>query len=177
MLRESVLRKQVVQSDRMNQQKIYLDTSVISHLQHEDVPEKMQDTLVFWQMLEAGSYEVVISDITLMELKQCVEPKRSELLGYLGTINYALLPQTDEVDALAEAYVENGILTRKSMGDCQHIAFATTSGCDVIVSWNFKHMVRMTTIQKVRTINAMKGYFKLLDIVSPTVMLGDDADE
>ena len=169
--------KQVAQSDRMNRQKVYLDTSVISHLQHEDVPEKMQDTLLFWQMLEAGGYEVVISDITLMELKQCFEPKRSELLGYLGTINYALLPQTDEVDALAEAYVENGVLSRKSMGDCQHIAFATISGCDVIVSWNFKHMVRMTTIQKVRTINAMKGYFKLLDIVSPTVMLGDDADE
>jgi len=161
----------------MNQQKIYLDTSVISHLQHEDVPEKMQDTLLFWRMLESGRYEVVISDITLMELRQCFEPKRSGLLGYLGTINYALLPQTDEVDALAEAYVENGVLSRKSMGDCQHIAFATISGCDVIVSWNFKHMVRMTTIQKVRTINAMKGYFKLLYIVSPTVMLGDDADE
>ena len=71
----------------------------------------------------------------------------------------------------------NGVLLCKSMGDCQHIAFATISGCDVIVSWNFKHMVRMTTIQKVRTINTMKGYFKLLDIVSPTVMLGDDADE
>ena len=54
---------------------------------------------------------------------------------------------------------------------------ATISGCDVIVSWNFKHMVRMATIQKVRTINARNGYFKLLDIVSPTVMLGDDADE
>ena len=83
----------------MNQQKIYLDTSVISHLQHEDVPEKMQDTLVFWQMLEAGSYEVVISDITLMELKQCVEPKRSELLGYLGTIN----PKSAGCDDLIEA--------------------------------------------------------------------------
>ena len=76
----------------MNRQKIYLDTSVISHLQHEDVPEKMQDTLVFWQMLEAGRYEVVISDITLIELKQCFEPKRSELLGYLGTINYEIMP-------------------------------------------------------------------------------------
>ena len=57
------------------------------HLQHEEVPEKMQDTLLFWRMLESGRYEVVISDITLMELKQCFEPKRSELLGYLGTIN------------------------------------------------------------------------------------------
>ena len=161
----------------MDKQKIYLDTSVISHLQHEDVPEKMQDTLLFWRMLESGRYEVVISDITLMELKQCFEPKRSELLGYLGAIDYALLPQTDEVDALAEAYVENGILTRKSIGDCRHIAFATTSGCDAIVSWNFKHMVRMTTIRKVRLVNAQRGYFKLIDIVSPTVMLGDDADE
>ena len=44
----------------MGKQKIYLDTSVISHLQHEDVPEKMQDTLSFWRMLESDRYEVEI---------------------------------------------------------------------------------------------------------------------
>jgi predicted nucleic acid-binding protein len=43
--------------------KIYLDTSVISHLQHEDVPEKMKETLLFWEELKTGKYDVVTSDL------------------------------------------------------------------------------------------------------------------
>ncbi|MHB1405290.1 MAG: twitching motility protein PilT [Desulfitobacteriaceae bacterium] len=42
----------------MNKIKIYLDTSVISHLEAEDTPEKMQDTLQFWQELKKGKYIV-----------------------------------------------------------------------------------------------------------------------
>ena len=40
----------------MNKIKIYLDTSVISHLDAEDTPEKMQDTVDFWQELIRGQY-------------------------------------------------------------------------------------------------------------------------
>ncbi|GAB6172395.1 hypothetical protein JCM15765_18730 [Paradesulfitobacterium aromaticivorans] len=52
----------------MNKIKIYLDTSVISHLEAEDTPEKMQDTLQFWQELKNGKYIVTISDLTIAEL-------------------------------------------------------------------------------------------------------------
>lgn len=45
---------------------------------------------------------------------------------------------------------------------------------DVIVSWNFKHMVRMKTILGVRAVNAEMGYFKLIEIVSPTTMLREE---
>ena len=34
----------------MNKLKVYLDTSVISHLMQEDVPEKMSETLKLWDM-------------------------------------------------------------------------------------------------------------------------------
>ena len=35
----------------MRKLKVYLDTSVISHLAQEDVPEKMTDTLKLWECL------------------------------------------------------------------------------------------------------------------------------
>jgi hypothetical protein len=149
----------------------------MSHLQHEDVPEKMNDTLAFWGELETGIHSVIISDFTLREIRRCFEPKQTNLLGYLGKIQHKVLAETDEVRALAEAYVENGVLTHKNIGDCLHMAFATVGGCDIIVSWNFKHMVRMSTIQRVRVVNAQKGYYKLIEIVSPTMMIGDDTDE
>ena len=160
----------------MKKLKIYIDTSVISHLQHEDVPEKMEDTLLFWDELKTGKYEVVISELTLREIMRCPQPKQTDLVNYLGEINYKILHNSEEVSALAKAYVENGVLTQKRENDCVHIAFASTNECDAIVSWNFKHMVRLKTIQGVRITNAQNGYFKPLEIIQPT-MIGDDADE
>jgi len=50
-----------------NKVKIYLDTSVISHLRALDSPERMTDTVRLWENLKAGIYEVVISDVTIDE--------------------------------------------------------------------------------------------------------------
>ena len=41
--------------------KVYLDTSVISHLVQEDVPEKMTDTRRLWEMFQKGIYDVCLS--------------------------------------------------------------------------------------------------------------------
>ena len=136
----------------------------------------MKDTLLLWEELKTGKYEVVISELTLREIRRCHQPKQTNLVNYLGEIEYEVLYDSNEVKALAKAYVENGVLTQKNENDCLHMAFASTNGCDVIVSWNFKHMLRLKTIQGVRITNAQNGYFKLMDIVQPT-MIGDEADE
>ena len=72
----------------MKKIKIYLDTSVISHLASEDTPEKMSDTLDFWRELEKDKYLVTISDLTIAELTKCPEPKRTILFEYLSAINF-----------------------------------------------------------------------------------------
>ncbi len=40
----------------MKKLKVYLDTSVISYLQQEDAPEKMQETRALWEMFEQDVY-------------------------------------------------------------------------------------------------------------------------
>ena len=158
----------------MERQRIYLDTSVISHLLHEDAPEKMRDTLTFWDDVKAGRYEIVISEITMKELDLCGEPKRTELFNHLKEIGYTFFPGTNEAATLANAYIEGGVLTRKSEDDCLHIATAVISGCAIIVSWNFKHMVKVKTIMGIRPINATRGYLNSLEIVTPTMMLNEE---
>lgn len=74
----------------MGKLRVYLDTSVISHLLQEDVPEKMTDTRQLWEMFRNGKYDVYLSTVTLEELKGCSEPKQSELFDYLGLIDYTL---------------------------------------------------------------------------------------
>ncbi len=154
----------------MEKLKVYLDTSVISHLMQEDVPEKMSDTLKLWEKFRKGDYNICLSTVTLEEVSQCSEPKRSSLLSHLAQISYTLLPVNDSTLTIAQKIIDIGILTEKSFDDCQHIAAAVTSNCDCIVSWNFKHMVNIKTIRGVRAITNLVGY-RSLDIITPSALL------
>ena len=71
-----------------------------------------------------------------------------------------------------------GILTKKSYDDCQHIAAAILAGCDIIISWNFKHIVNVKTVRGVKVITTLEGYKDLM-IYPPSVLLEseDDYDE
>ena len=154
----------------MNKLKVYLDTSVISHLMQEDVPEKMSETLKLWDMFKDGKYDVYLSTVTLQEIDNCPEPKRTELFKHLGEIDYTPIEITEDMSEVAQQLVEMGILTQKSYDDCQHIASAVIYGCDCIISWNFKHIVNIKTIRGVRAITNLKGY-KPIEILNPTVLL------
>ena len=158
----------------MKKLKIYLDTSVISHLDQQDAPEKMADTRKLWEELEQGKYETCIPDVCFDELKGCNEEKQAILYGYLGNINYQRYQVTPEIKELAEKIIEFGVLAKKSYDDCLHIATAVVNNCNIIASWNFSHIVKVKTINGVRTVNLMNGY-NTIDIYSPTMLLeGDD---
>ena len=71
---------------------------------------------------------------------------------------------------LANEIIKLGILTQKSIEDCQHIAIAIENDCDVIISWNFKHMVNIRTVKGIRAISSLKGY-KTIEIMTPETLL------
>lgn len=154
----------------MNKINIYLDTSVISHLEAEETPEKMQDTVDLWQELIRGQYIVTISDLTIAELTQCPEPKRTLLFEHLSSIDYVEVREIPESITLADEYIKYGVLNPKSRDDCRHIAIATITGCKYIVSWNFKHFVNIKTINKVQAVNKLMNYNEI-NILPPSMML------
>ncbi len=87
--------------------------------------------------------------------------------------------ETDEgVVELAEKMIDLGILKQKSYDDCRHIASAILAGCDIITSWNFKHIVNVKTVRGIKVITTLEGYKDLL-IYPPSVLLekDDDSDE
>ena len=159
----------------MKKVKIYLDTSVISHLFAEDTPEKMMETNKLWNELLNGVYDIYISTLTLDEVRKCAEPKRSKMIEKLDEIDYDILVETVEITNLTHEYINNGVLTRKNNDDCQHIAFAVASNCDLIISWNFKHLVNFKTISKVKIVNAIH-YYKEISIISPNMLIGDEEE-
>ena len=156
----------------MRKLKIYLDTSVISHLQQEDVPEKMQETRELWEQFKnREDIEIIISNLVLLELSHCKESKHTFLLNELAQLDYTLVESTNEERSLADIYLQNGVLRQKSIDDLTHIATATLNGCSYIVSWNFKHFVNPKTINAVNAIN-LSLHLSQINIFSPDMMLG-----
>ena len=74
---------------------------------------------------------------------------------------------------IASRFVDLGILRQKSFDDCQHISAAIISGCDVIVSWNFKHIVNLKTMNGVKAVTALEGFDDLL-IFDPSTLAGGE---
>ena len=156
----------------MRKKKIYLDTSVISYLRQEDAPKRMAETLEFWEILKAGKYEVYISDVVIAELMRCFEPKRRELFALLADIWYTEIEVEGnaEIASIVEEIKYLQILPPKSENDRRHIAAAIFGGCNIIVSWNFQHMVNVQTIDGVRIV-CLANNTAPIDIYSPAVLL------
>jgi predicted nucleic acid-binding protein len=160
----------------MKKIKLYLDTSVISHLEAPDTLEKMAETHVLWSEIKRDLYDVVISDITFEELGRCSEPKKSLLSRYVDEIDFENPVETDESGELLASYLQYEVLSEKNRDDLRHIALATVLACDIIVSWNFKHFVNIKTINKVQAVNCLQGYPEI-KILPPTMIIGGDSDE
>ncbi|MCL2050191.1 MAG: PIN domain-containing protein [Lachnospiraceae bacterium] len=156
--------------------KIYIDTSVVSHLDASDRPEWMADTLKLWEDMANGKYEIFTSNVAIGEIYKCSEPKRSFMLDKLKEIELSVVNAETKVEDLSQEFIKLGILKEKSLDDCMHIATALLLKCDVIVSWNFKHIVNDKTIEGVKTISKTKG-FDGIKIYCPSILIGGDDDE
>ena len=164
-------------TNSINKIKVYLDTSVISYLEQNDAPIQRDETREVWNSLKSGKYDIFISDVVINELLKCAdEEKQKLLLNHLLEINYTVVNVDEETVALAEHIIDFGILKQKSFDDCQHIAAAILNNCDIIVSWNFRHIVNMKTIRGIKVITTMDGYKDIL-IYPPTALLEEEDDD
>lgn len=157
----------------MKKLKIYLDTSVISHLQADDVPEKMAATHKLWKEIKQGFYQILISELVFDELENCNEPKRTYLYEHLADINFDEIEIVQEIKELAIKYIAEGVFPDKYYDDAVHVACASVYGCNAVVSWNFKHMVKLKTILAVNGVNKYMGYGEV-EILTPESVVGEE---
>ena len=76
----------------------------------------------------------------------------------------------EEAENLADTYLKEGAITKKFHEDALHIAIATINKVDVLVSWNFKHIVNLDRIKKYNGVNLKHGYM-ILEIRNPREIL------
>jgi len=144
--------------------KLYLDTSVFGGFFDKEFKE---DTVKLFDYIREKNIKIMYSFLTEGELSRA--PKRvQELLRNLP--NKEIINIDDEVLGLANLYVEDGTLSKKSFNDAQHIAVATIGGASAIVSWNFKHMVNFPKIRGYNAINVREGH-RTISIHTPKEMI------
>lgn len=151
--------------------KLYLDTSIISHLDASDAPNKMRETITLWKYFIENKYEIYLSNVTLEEIFECNEPK-TYMLDQIKKIKYTSINENEQSKLLVNEYLNHDVLTEKSIDDLRHVSLAVLSNCDYILSWNFKHLVNIRTIDKIQDVNKLLGY-QDIRIIPPTMLLED----
>ena len=147
--------------------KIYLDTSVLNAYLDDRDTSRMEITKEFWNRLD--QYEVFVSDVVIEEIKETPDPTRRNNLLELAKDFVRLSCESGEIDSLAREYVRRGIIPAKHIEDALHIAIASVSSIDVLVSWNFAHIVKLKTKREVNVVNIFLGYSQL-ELVEPSML-------
>jgi predicted nucleic acid-binding protein len=142
--------------------RLYLDTSVISAYYDPRTPERMRMTREFWGTLDR--HDRLCSALTLEELDAAPNHLADKLRQLL--VGFTVVPVDNPVRRLAEAYVEAGVVPSRYVSDAVHIAAAVVGGADVLVSWNFVHLVKRSTRLLVGYVNATRG-LRALEILAP----------
>jgi len=133
----------------MRKQRVYLDTSVIGGCFDGEFAEV---SLKIFELINLGILEAVISDVTIGELEGASKNIR-DLIENLSPENLTVLNSSDEVANLSAKYLQAGIVSSRFREDALHIAYATVNEVDVLISWNFKHIVNLNKIKQFNAVN------------------------
>jgi hypothetical protein len=117
--------------------RIYLDTPVFGGFLDDEFADESQ---ALFDLIRAGRFVLVISEVLLEELAAAPEAVQNVLAG-LPTDYIEFLQNSLEIQRLRDAYLTEGILGPASRSDAEHVASASVAEVDFIVSWNFKHIV------------------------------------
>ena len=147
--------------------RVYVDASAYGGYFDDEFAE---GTKPFFDAILAGKATALISDTLVGELAEAPERVR-DLLQKVMTGNFVYLESGDEVDDLRDAYLAAGVLSPKWTDDAKHVAHASVARADVVVSWNFKHMVNPSRIRAFDGVNTAQGYGPVV-IMTPLDVAG-----
>lgn len=141
---------------------VYLDTSVFGGYFDEEFSEP---TVIFFERIISDKITVVMSDILDAELESAPNYVK-DLVNIIPKDQLQSISINNDIEFLAKMYIDGNVVGKTSYADCLHIALATISNTDILVSWNFKHIVNVDKIRGYNSVNLKLGY-KLIDIYSP----------
>ena len=151
--------------------RIHADTSVFGGVFDEEYAEASGTVFA---LVRTGRFNLVLSRVVENEIAGA-PVEVSELFGDM--LRYAEVAMTSEAAVdLQRAYLEAGIVSERYALDALHVALATVSGCSVIVSWNFRHIVHFRKVPMYNAVNIDQGY-PIITICSPPEVIEYEEEE
>ena len=157
----------------MHRTLVYADCSVFGGAEDDDFAEASHR---FFDLVVEGRFLVLVSQLVIEEVERAPEKVRGVLAG-LPAESVREVPIDGEVTELAQAYMDAGVLGGRHLADALHVAAATVARADLILSWNFRHLVNFDRVRKFNGVNALNGY-QPIEIRSPLeVGYGDEGQD
>ena len=151
---------------------IYVETSIPSFYFETRPGAQMQARREWtreWLDIARVRDELVTSDPVLIELERAPEPKRSEAMALLETL--PLLDDVEAVDEIVAAYFHHKLMPRDAEGDARHLALATFHECDILATWNCRHIANANKQEHIRRVNSSLGFATPV-LTTPFELLG-----
>lgn len=156
----------------MRRIRVYVDASVFGGVHDDEFKEASRR---FLDQAAAGKYVVLVSPTTTNELKDA-PPQVRETLTVLPDERIETVPLSAEAAELAQAYIDAGVSGPASLEDASHVAIATVARADLVLSWNFRHLVNYERIRRFNSVNLAQGY-QQIEIRSPLEVVYGDEDQ
>ncbi|MGL4942438.1 MAG: hypothetical protein ACRC46_04520 [Thermoguttaceae bacterium] len=152
--------------------RVYVDTSVVGG--------KFEDRFAvasnrFWDAVMDGELRILVSPLLEEEVNDAPQPVRSFFRSIPESV-IERIPMLVEIDDLADRYITEQVVGKSSRSDCLHIAFASVYRADVVVSWNFRHIVNINRIRGYHSVNIKLGY-PLVEIRTPNEVVNYENDD
>lgn len=143
-------------------QRFYIDTSVIGGIFDSEFEEH---STILMEKVKLGQIIAVISEVTESEIMRA----RKEIQDFYTSLpkeHVEFVEISKDSVFLADNYIMEKVVGKTSRNDCLHIGLATVNRVDILVSWNFKHIVNIYRIRGYNAVNLKHGY-PTIEIRSP----------
>ncbi len=146
----------------MKRLRIYVDTSVIGGCLDEEFAEW---SCRLFELAALGTVNLLISELTAGEVARAPLAVQKQLAA-VSSESVERIAISAEAERLRDEYLSAGVVGPAARNDALHVALATVAHADVIVSWNFRHLVHVEKIRGFNAVNLRQGY-PVIDIRSP----------
>lgn len=154
---------------------IYVETTIPSFYSEKrtgvDIAARRKWTREWWAKPKPNQ-RLVTSAVVFEELEKIPDAARREesiaLVRPLGELDY-----TAEVAEVAAVYLRHKLMPAEALGDADHLALASFYNCDMLVTWNCRHLANANKAGHIRRVNALLGLRTPL-LVTPLELLEKD---
>lgn len=148
--------------ESMKKQRAYLDSSVVGGCHDSEFRAASTQLL---DMAKDGQFLLLVSELLVTELEGAPAQVRRTLVE-LPPECVEKVAISGEAFDLRQAYLAAGVVGSAHANDALHVALATVARADLVVSWNFKHIVHLDKIRGFNAVNLREGYLPI-EIRSP----------